>query len=82
MATQVRHESDLGRLREALESGTRQQVAALVRSLHPAEIANMLESMPPPERALVFDLVDEQDEGDVLVELNDEVRATILAGSC
>ncbi|RMF96300.1 MAG: magnesium transporter [Gammaproteobacteria bacterium] len=54
------------------------QVAALVRSLHPAEIAELLESLPPAQRAIVWDLVDEEDEGDVLLELNDEVRASIL----
>jgi len=71
-------QSDLGRLQRALESGTAMQVAALVRSLHPAEIAELLESLPPAQRAIVWDLVDEEDEGDVLLELNDEVRASIL----
>ncbi len=72
--------TDLGLLREALESGTRRQVGNLVRSLHPAEIADLLESLPPAERAIVWDLVEDSDDGDVLLELNDEVRAGIIAG--
>jgi magnesium transporter len=73
-----RPKSNLGRLRDALESGTLRQVRSLVNSLHPAETARLLESLPPPERAIVWDLVDEEDEGDILLELNDEVRAKII----
>jgi magnesium transporter len=70
--------TDLGLLREALESGTLRQVRRLVHALHPAEIADLLESLPPSERAIVWDLVNDDDEGDVLLELNDEVRSGII----
>jgi magnesium transporter len=70
--------TDLGLLREALESGTLRQVRLLVHALHPAEIADLLESLPPSERAIVWDLVNDDDEGDVLLELNDEVRSGII----
>lgn len=70
--------SDLGLLREALEGGMLRQVGRLVNALHPAEIATLLESLPPSERAIVWDLIREGDEGDVLLELNDEVRAGII----
>ncbi len=70
--------SDLGRLSEALESGTKQQVERMLRTLHPAEMALLLESMPPAKRNLVWELVDPQDEGDILVELNDEVRTLLV----
>lgn len=76
--SEARPKSNLGRLQEALESGTLRQVRKLVHSLHPAETADLLESLPPPERAIVWDLVDEEDEGDILLELNDEVRAKIV----
>lgn len=78
MDVERKDKSNLGRLREALESGTLRQVGVLVNSLHPAETADLLESLPPPERAIVWDLVAESDEGDVLLELNDEVRAKII----
>ena len=68
----------LGTLREALESGTLRQVQTLVNSLHPAECALLLESLPVPERAVVWELIKEEDEGDILVELNDEVRAKLI----
>jgi magnesium transporter len=79
-SAKVAPKTDLGLLREALEGGTMRQVRRLVGSLHPAEIADLLESLPPAERAIVWDLVDDTDDGDVLLELNDEVRAGIIEG--
>jgi magnesium transporter len=65
-------------LREALGQGAGRQVHRLVNSMHPAEVASLLESLPPAQRELVWDLVDPELEGDVLVELNDEVRADLI----
>jgi magnesium transporter len=70
--------SHLGKLRDALESGTPDQVQALITALHPAEIALLLESLPQPERAVVWQLISDEDEGDILVELNDEVRTRLI----
>jgi magnesium transporter len=65
-------------LRDALESGTLRRVQRMINSLHPAEIADLLESLPPAEREVVWELVDTQSDGDVLVQLNEEVRAKLL----
>ncbi len=70
--------SHLGTLREALESGTLRQVQTLINSLHPAEIALLLESLPQAERAVVWELIGKKDEGEILVELNDEVRTRLI----
>ncbi len=65
-------------LRRALDQGAARQVGRLVNTMHPAEIASMLESLPPAQREVVWDLVDPEVEGDVLVELNEEVRADLI----
>jgi magnesium transporter len=65
-------------LRRALDQGAARQVGRLVNTMHPAEIASMLESLPPAQREIVWDLVDPEVEGDVLVELNEEVRADLI----
>ena len=44
-------------------------------TLHPAEIASLIESLPPARREIVWEFVDPEIEGDVLIELNEEVRA-------
>ena len=69
----------LKRLHEALESGTLRRVTREVNALRPAEIADLLEALPPAEREVVWELVEQDYEGDVLVELNDEVRAKLVS---
>ena len=54
------------------------QVRGLVHALHPAEIADLLEALPPAQREIVWELVDTEDEGEILVALNEEVRATLI----
>ena len=75
-------ESDLHRRRltEVLGSGTRNQLVGLVNALHPAEIADLLESLPPAQREAVWELVPSDMDGDVLVHVNDEVRSGLMDG--
>ena len=52
----------------------------MVHSLHPGEIARLLESLPLQERAVLWEMVSPDDEGDILVELSDEVRDGLIEG--
>ncbi len=73
-------EGRLAALRAALGQGTLRSAHRMVNALHPAEIASLLESLPPAQRELVWDCVDPQLEGEVLVELNETVRAALMEG--
>jgi len=73
-------ETRLRSLREALESGTLRAVRRTVHALHPAEIAQLLESLPPAKREVVWELVDPEDDGEVLLHVNDELRAHLIRG--
>ena len=68
----------LDRLSEALDSGVQSQVKKLINSLNGAEIGDLLESLPQARRQAVWDLVKIDLDGDVLVEVNDEVRAGLI----
>lgn len=68
----------LDRLSEALDSGVQSQVKKLLNSLNGAEIGDLLESLPQSRRQLVWDLVKVDLDADVLVEVNDEVRAGLI----
>ena len=61
-----------------LEEGTLAQVKRELQELHPAEIAHLMESLPREQRQIVWDLVRPEHEGDVLVQLNDDVRASLI----
>lgn len=65
-------------LSEALRSGTMMEVERLLDSLHPAEIAKLLESLPIPQRRIVWELLDVNQEGDILLEVNEEVRQSLI----
>jgi magnesium transporter len=70
----------LAALREALDRGTFRSAHRMVNAMHPAEIANLLESLPPAQREVVWEFVDSEIEGDVLVELNENVRQALIEG--
>lgn len=55
------------------------QVGRMLVALNPAEIADLLESLPFAQREIVWELVDPKDEGDVLVEVNEEVRNSLIS---
>jgi magnesium transporter len=64
----------LAALREALQAGTLRQAHRMVSALHPAEIALLIESLPRRQRELVWELIGPELEGDVLLELNENIR--------
>ena len=68
----------LDRLSEMLDSGSEAQLTQLLNSLNGAEIGDLLESLPQARRQAVWDLVKIDLHGDVLVEVNDEVRAGLI----
>jgi magnesium transporter len=75
---ELEKKSYLGALLEALENDSLHDVQNTIDNLHPAEVARLLESLPLRERAIVWDLINEQHQGEILVELNDEVRSKLL----
>jgi magnesium transporter len=82
MAEAVRHDKTTRQLRllsDALDSGRLGPVRRLINTLAPAEIGNLLESLPPAKRAVVWGLVDAEDDGEVLLHVGEEVRESLLA---
>src|SRR6187431_1789215 len=71
-------ERRLAALRGALREGSWRGAARMVASMHPAEVANLIESLPPAQREVVWNFVEPEVEGDVLVELSDEVRQSFI----
>ncbi|OZA31131.1 MAG: magnesium transporter [Hydrogenophilales bacterium 17-61-9] len=59
----------------------KQNLAELQRkleALHPADIAYILEALPLNERRLVWDLVDPEHNGEILLEVSDSVRESLI----
>jgi magnesium transporter len=80
MEAREHSQANLSLLREKLGGGSVRSAQMLVGSLHPSEVARLLESLPPPERAVIWEMVQPDIEGDVLVELAEEVRDGLIEG--
>ena len=63
---------------EILNSGSFQSARELLQALQPAETADLLESLPPSQRMLLWNHVELKDEGEVLLEVGDEVRESLI----
>ncbi len=71
-------EKKLGQLISDLERDQITSIQQTLTSLHPSEIARLLESLTPGKRKIIWQLVDQDDEGDVLKELVEDVRQNLI----
>ena len=63
---------------EALQTGTMQRARRILNALHPAEIANLLEALPHSQRSIVWNMLDHDDDGEILLDVGDEVRNGLI----
>ncbi len=55
------------------------ELQARLDQLHPADVAYILESLPIDDRLLVWDMVKAERDGEILLEVSDSVRETLIA---
>lgn len=65
-------------LSEPLVDASLQMLTGILNELHPADIATVLESLPPKERTLVWELVHPAEDGEVLLAVSDAVRESLI----
>ena len=51
----------------------------LLNNLHPSDVADILEALPLERRLTIWELVKSENDGDILVEVSDVVRQTLIA---
>jgi len=66
-------------LLQSIESGSLRYAQAMLNSLKAGEIAHLIESLPPEKGKIIYDLVDHELEGEVLVEVGDEVQGRLIS---
>ena len=76
------HKQDMPR-HELVESLVHKQNLAELQKkldkLHPADVAYILEALPLEQRLVVWDLVKAERDGEILLEVSDAVRETLIA---
>ena len=75
---QEEEQTALDSLHEALEQQDESAARSVVDSLHPSEIADVIEGLPKQQRYEVWKMVDSEIEGDVLSHTQDVVRAELM----
>lgn len=81
MPEQVEHETThlrLTEVNEALDSGMFVHVKRMLYQTPPCDIALLLESSPPAGRKVLWRLTDPELQGEVLEELNEDAKTSIL----
>jgi len=76
MDNEAEQQSDT--LAENISEGSVLAARKIMQAMHPAEIADAIESLPPARRRVLWDLVDQEIEGEVLMEVGDEVRTSLV----
>ena len=73
-------QQNLRRVQESFaEARDPSELRAELDKLHPADVAYVLEALPPAERLVLWDLVKAEREGEILLELSDAVRESLIA---
>lgn len=67
----------LGELRQDIASGDALALRKCLSELHPAEISQLIESVPASEREIIWQQLPEEIAGDVLAELGEVARTTL-----
>ncbi len=68
----------LEKLRAAIEHNEVKYLTKLIKSLHPADLAEVLNHLELPEAKRLYNFLDEETASEVLVELDEDVREKIL----
>ncbi|MCB1644107.1 MAG: magnesium transporter [Pseudomonadales bacterium] len=66
-------------LSELFESGTSNQIRNMLEILKPVDIAALLESSPPKERAILWNLVPETIQSEIIQNVSEEIIQDLLA---
>ncbi len=80
LSYQEKQVRQIHRITEALDEGTLARVRRMIATLSASEVADLMESLPPAKRLMAWELVDPDLDGEVLVEVNDEVRSQLIRG--
>ncbi len=75
---EVQTQSHLDELNQAMSSGTFIQLRRMVNSLPGPELADLIEASPPKMRAVLWEFVADNNEGEILPHLSDELQSQFL----
>jgi len=77
-AERASFEELLQQLMNALEASLIEEAGAQFAELHPSEVAQLLEALPPKDRSLVWPRIEPSVQGEALKEVNEDVQTQLI----
>lgn len=74
----IKEDIDLDMLQELIEQKASEKIKELLTDLHPADIAEMCDELDVDEARFIYQILDNEDAADVLVEMDEDARKDIL----
>ncbi|MBK9152107.1 MAG: magnesium transporter [Saprospiraceae bacterium] len=68
----------MAEIRDWITARDENQLKQVFREMHYADIAELMESIPEEDAVFVFDIIDPEYSAEILLELDEELRETIL----
>ncbi len=75
---ELEQEQQSSTLADNISDGSLASARRIMVAMHPAEIADALEALPPARRRVLWDLIEPDLEGEILMEVHDEVRESLV----
>ena len=72
------NEQQSSTLAENITDGALAAARRIILAMHPAEIADALEALPPSRRRVLWEQIDYELEGEILMEVGEEVRESLV----
>jgi len=76
--TETDVEQQSSTLAENISDGSLAAARKIMVAMHPAEIADALEALPPARRRILWEVIEPEIEGEILMEVGDEVRESLV----
>ena len=77
--THPSHDGAPALLQSAVTQRNKAELERTLARLHPADIAHILEALPLDERLYIWDLVKAERDGEILLEVSDAVRESLIS---
>ena len=71
-------QKQLSRVDRALRSGTLADIAGVISEMSPGDVAHLINTSPPNYRHVLWSLVDDEQEAEVINELTEDLRNALL----
>lgn len=71
-------QSNVSQIKELVQAGTHQDIQSLMDELRPEDLADVIESSPPDQRLVLWNLFEEEQQSEIIQHVNEEVVPSLL----